>query len=107
MTTVIGMGAKLVVLYGTPDDPAAFDAHYRDVHAPLVEHLPGLERWSSAKFVGAADNGDLPYHRIVELHFADADALQAAFGSDEGKATAADYGQIAPSGSRMFIAVAD
>jgi len=101
------MSAKLVVLYGTPDDPAAFDAHYGDVHAPLVEQIPGLERWSSAKFVGAADNGDLPYYQIVELHFADADAIQAAFGSSEGRATAADYGQIAPSGSRMFIAVAD
>jgi uncharacterized protein (TIGR02118 family) len=99
------MGAKLVVLYGNPDDPAAFDAHYRDVHAPLVEQIPGLERWSAAKFVGAADNGDVPYYQIVELHFADTDAVQAAFGSSEGQATAADYGQLAPPGSRMFIAV--
>ena len=101
------MSAKLVVLYGTPDDPASFDAHYRDVHAPLVDKIPGLVRWSSARFVGAADNGDLPYHQIVELHFADADAVQAAFGSSEGQAAAADYGQIAPPGSRMFIAVSD
>ena len=101
------MGAKVVVLYGTPDDPAAFDAHYQGVHAPLVEKIPGLERWSMAKFVGAADNGDLPFYQIVELHFADADAVQAAFGSSEGGAAAADYGQIAPPGSRMFIAVSD
>ena len=101
------MSAKLVVLYGTPEDAAAFDTHYRDVHAPLVEKIPGLERWSSAKFVGAADNGDVPFHQIVELHFADADAVHAAFASDEGQAAAADYSQLAPPGSRMFIAVAD
>jgi uncharacterized protein (TIGR02118 family) len=101
------MSAKLVVLYGTPDDPATFDAHYRDVHAPLVEKIPGLQRWSSAKFVAAADNGDVPYYQIVELHFADADAIQAAFGSGEGQAAAADYGQIAAPGSRMLIAVSD
>ena len=101
------MSAKLVVLYGTPDDPASFDAHYRDVHAPLVDKIPGLERWSLAKFVGAADNGDVPYYQIAELHFADADAIQAAFGSGEGQEAAADYGQVAPAGSRMFIAVSD
>ena len=101
------MTAKLVVLYATPDDPAAFDAHYRDVHVPLVEKIPGVQRWSVAKFVGAADDGDVPFHQIVELHFADPDALRAAFASDEGKAAAADYGQLAPAGSRMFIAVAD
>ncbi len=31
----------------------------------------------------------------------------AAFGSPEGKATAADYQQIAPPGSRMFVDVLD
>ena len=101
------MGAKLVVLYGTPDDPAAFDAHYHDVHAPLVDKIPGLERWSMAKFVGAADNGDVPFYQIVDLHFADADAIQAAFGSSEGQTAAADYGQIAAPGSRLLIAVSD
>jgi hypothetical protein len=29
--------------------------------------------------------------------------MQAAFGSPEGSATAADYGAIAPPGSRMFV----
>ena len=26
--------ARLIALFSPPDDPAAFDAHYRDVHAP-------------------------------------------------------------------------
>jgi hypothetical protein len=33
--------------------------------------------------------------------------MNAAFGSAEGSATAADYGQIAPPGSRMLIQVLD
>jgi hypothetical protein len=41
----------------------------------------------------------------VELHFADASDIDAAFGSDEGKAAAADYQQLAPEGSRMFVAI--
>ncbi len=59
------------------------------------------------RFSAAADGGEQPYHRITELYFADGNALQAAFGSDEGKATAADYQQLAPPGSRMLVAGLD
>ena len=101
------MTVKLVVLYTQPDDPDAFDKHYLGVHAPLVEKIPGLERFEGARFVAAADGGEQPYFRVAELWFADQDAMQAALGSDEGKATAADYRQIAPAGSRMFVAAVD
>lgn len=103
--TLALMAAKLVVLYAKPDDSDAFDAHYRDVHGPLVDKIPGLQRWSVAKFVAAADGGEVAYYQIAELHFAAPGDIDAAFASDEGKAAAADYGQIAPEGSRMFVAV--
>ena len=32
---------RLVVSYGQPEDPAAFDAYYRDTHAPLALAQPG------------------------------------------------------------------
>jgi uncharacterized protein (TIGR02118 family) len=101
------MTIKLVVLYTQPDDPDAFDAHYLGVHGPLVLKIPGLARFEGARFVAAPDGGDQPYFRIAELHFADQAALEAGLGSDEGKATAADYQQIAPAGSRMFVAAVD
>jgi uncharacterized protein (TIGR02118 family) len=98
------MTVKLVVLYGQPDDPAAFDTHYRDVHTPLAEAIPGLLRWELAKFGAAVDGSELSYHQVAELYFSDQDALGAAFASAEGQAASADYGQIAPPGSRMFVA---
>jgi uncharacterized protein (TIGR02118 family) len=101
------MTVKLVVLYTQPDDAPAFDEHYLAVHGPLVESIPGLLRWEGARFSAAADGGELTYHRIAELFFEDMDALGAALGTDEGKATAEDYGKIAPPGSRMFIAAVD
>jgi uncharacterized protein (TIGR02118 family) len=101
------MTVKLVVLYTTPDDPAAFDEHYLAVHMPLVHKIPGLERAESGRFTAALDGGELTYHRIAELYFADDAAMGAAFGSPEGAATAADYGQIAPPGSRMYVEVVD
>ncbi|MCW2598162.1 MAG: EthD family reductase [Jatrophihabitans sp.] len=101
------MTVKLVVLYTQPDDADAFDRHYLGVHGPLVDKIPGLERFESARIVAAADGGETTYHRIAELYFTDQAALQAALGSDEGKSTAGDYQQIAPPGSRMFVASVD
>jgi uncharacterized protein (TIGR02118 family) len=98
------MTVKLVALYAQPDDTAAFDEHYAGTHVPLVDKMPGLQRWDYAKFVAAADGGDQTYYQIAELHFADQAALDAAFGSTQGKAAAADYQSFAPPGSRMFVA---
>lgn len=101
------MTVKLVVLYTRPDDADAFDEHYLGTHGPLVDMVPGLERWEGARFVAAADGGEQTYHRMAELYFTDEAAMQAALASDEGKATARDYQQIAPPGSRMFVAAVD
>ncbi len=97
------MTIKLVVMYTRPADTAEFDKHYLDVHMPLVRKLPGLQRAETGIFTAALDGGEQPYYRVTDLYFADQDAMGAAFASDEGKATAADYQQIAPPGSRMFV----
>jgi len=101
------MTIKLVVLYTQPDEPAAFDEHYFGVHMPLVEKLPGLERAETGRFTMALDGGEQTYYRVAELYFADQDTMNAALGSPEGAETAADYGRIAPPGSRMLIEVVD
>jgi uncharacterized protein (TIGR02118 family) len=101
------MTAKLVVLYTQPADPAAFDEHYLATHMPLAAQLPGLQRAETARFAAAADSGEVSYYRSAELYFADADAVQAAFASDEGQAVAKDYQAIAPEGSRLFVAIVD
>ena len=101
------MTVKLVVLYTQPDDTDAFDQHYAGTHIPLVDKIPGLQRTETGRVAAAIDGGEKTYYRITELYFADQGALQAGFGSDEGKATAADYQQIAPPGSRMFLVPVD
>jgi uncharacterized protein (TIGR02118 family) len=97
------MTVKLVVLYTQPDDPEAFDQHYLQAHVPLVHAIPGLERAETGRFVTALDGGEKTYYRTASLYFADSATMQAGFGSDAGKATAADYQAIAPPGSRMFV----
>ncbi|MGP7999184.1 MAG: EthD family reductase [Streptosporangiaceae bacterium] len=101
------MTVKLVVLYPHPADPAAFDQHYLGVHMPLTRSIPGLQRAESGRLDAALDSGEQSWYRIAELYFADRSALDAAFSSPEGQATAADYGKIAPPGSRMFVETVD
>lgn len=101
------MTVKVVVLYTPPDDPAAFDEHYLNVHMPMVHKVPGLLRAESAAFISAGDNGELTYHRTAELYFEDMAALGAGMSSPEGGATGEDYAAIAPPGSRILIAQVD
>jgi uncharacterized protein (TIGR02118 family) len=98
---------KLVVLYTQPSDPDAFDRHYLGTHMPLVNSVPGLQRAETGRITAALDGGERTYYRVAELYFADQAVLQAAFGSDEGRSTAADYQEIAPPGSRMYIETLD
>ncbi len=101
------MTVKLVVLYTQPDNAESFDEHYLGVHGPLVDKIPGLQKWEGGRFAGAADGGEMTYHRIAELWFDDQAALEAALATDEGKQTAGDYQEIAPPGSRMFVVAVD
>lgn len=41
--------AKLLVLYGHPNDPAAFDKSYQEIHIPLAKRMQGLKSGPSAE----------------------------------------------------------
>ncbi len=101
---------KLTVLYTPPTDPAAFDNHFVSVHLPLAGAMPGLVRAESAVVTGAPGGGEKPYHRIAELYWADADAMNASLSSEEGVNTAKDaIGLAKRTGSTvsMFISEID
>ncbi len=40
---------QFVAFYRRPDDPEAFERHYRDVHIPLVHKFPGLRRMTFSR----------------------------------------------------------
>ena len=97
------MTVKLTVVYGTPDDTDAFEKHYFDVHMPIVERWPGVQRTEVARVSGGPGGSASPYHLITEIYFADADALNAALGSPEGREAGKDFMTIAPAGSFMTV----
>jgi uncharacterized protein (TIGR02118 family) len=97
---------KLVVAYGHPEDPAAFDEHYASTHRPLAEKIPNLRRFETGKVLGTADGSPAPYYFLAELWFDDADQLQAAMGSPEGQAAGDDVAVFASGGATLMIAEA-
>lgn len=93
----------LCVLYGHPDDPAAFESYYASTHGPLVDAIPGLVSWSS-RLVAATDDGPPPYYRIATLAFDSLEALQAGMGSPEGETAVGDIPNFASGGVTTMIA---
>jgi uncharacterized protein (TIGR02118 family) len=80
---------KLIALFTPPENVEEFDAHYNDVHAPLMKQVPGLERLVVSRNLRAFA-GESPYYLIAEMHFADKDAFKAAMQSDQNKAAGKD-----------------
>ena len=93
------MGANLLALYKRPDGGddalAAFWQRYRDEHMPLIEKVPGLQGtkiWNvSRRYVGDED-----LMAVVEMRFADMDALKAGMRSEQMQAAGANIADIAP-----------
>ena len=95
--------AQLMVLYGKPADAAAFDKHYAEVHTPLAKAIPGLRKFETSHGAIGTPRGPADQHLIAILHFDDLGALQAALGSAEGQAAAADLGNFASGGAELLI----
>jgi len=93
---------RLLVLYDTPPDPEAFDRHYREIHIPLAKKLQGLRRYTISCNVTPIRGGKT-YYLIAELDWDDMAALQQAFQSSEGRATAADVPTFASHGVHSMI----
>jgi len=93
--------ARVVVCYGTPEDPAAFDEHYTSVHVPLAAAVPGLIEFTYGK-ASSMDGSEPPYYMIAYLVFADEASLKVGLGSAEMKAAGKDVRNFATGGATMF-----
>ena len=98
---------KITVLYGHPDDPAAFERHFDDVHIPLVKAMPNLRRFEKALVVANSDGSAPPYYRVVELYFDSEEELHASRATPEGRAPGEDVPNYATGGATVLIAEVD
>ena len=97
--------ARMVVIYKTPKNPAAFDEHYFNVHIPLAKDLPGLKSYEVSKGPIVALAGATDTYLIGTLHFDSLAAIKGAFASECGRACAADRRVLAPDDKdvQMFL----
>jgi uncharacterized protein (TIGR02118 family) len=89
---------RLVVSYGQPEDPAAFDAYYRDTHAPLASAQPGLVRFVFGHPRSLDPSQEAPY-LVAELDFDSEQAMGESMSSPEGRAAGKDIGNFATGGA--------
>jgi len=95
--------ARLLVMYKTPRDVAAFDKHYAEKHIPLAKKIPGVRKYEVSKGTVATPGGPSGYHLVAVLQFDDIGAIQKAFGSAEGQAAVADVQTFATGGVDILL----
>jgi uncharacterized protein (TIGR02118 family) len=78
------MTAKLIVLYSEIKDPKKFDEHYKNVHIPLAEKIPGVKKIVVSK-VKAVAVGKANYYQVVEVYYDNMESLMKAGESKEAQ----------------------
>ncbi|HEX2195236.1 MAG TPA: EthD family reductase [Candidatus Limnocylindria bacterium] len=96
------MAVRLIALYNQPDDPAAFDAHYRDVHAPIVRRYPGLRDLRLARADGVAGR-PAAFYLVAEMVFDSRADLDAALASEPGMESGRDLRTFATAGVTLLV----
>lgn len=95
--------AKLIVMYKTPKDPAAFDRYYFSTHVPLAKKIPGVMEYEVSEGAVLTLAGPAPYHLMAVLRFASLAAMEAALASPEGRAAAGDIANFADGGADLLF----
>ena len=92
----------LVALYSMPEDTLAFDAHYRDIHTPIVRRYPRLRALRSVHPQGMGDRPPAIY-LMTEMGFDSRPDLDAAIASDAGRESGRDLRNFAQAGVTLTV----
>jgi uncharacterized protein (TIGR02118 family) len=87
---------KLIACWSPPRpaDVAAFEKHYREVHAPLATRVPHLQRIVLTRTDLGLEGGAPAFHRVAEMFFESPEALAQSAHSAAWAAMRADAGQM-------------
>jgi uncharacterized protein (TIGR02118 family) len=89
---------RLLVLYGHPQDPAAFDRYYQEAHIPIARRMKGLKKWTIGKVTGTPGGEPPPYYYVADLYMESREEFEALLASPEGQAAVADVPNYATGG---------
>lgn len=94
---------KLSVLYGQPQDPAAFEAHYHGTHLPLLAAAPPPARVEASLGLPGPDGSPPPFYRLFEAWFDGPEHLAAVTGSAAWQQVVADVPRFASGGVTLLL----
>jgi uncharacterized protein (TIGR02118 family) len=98
LTTPKNRMVRLLVLYGHPKDPDAFDKYYREHHIPIARRMKGLKKWTVGKVQPGPPGTPSPYYYIADLYAENRAAFEELLASPEGQAAVADVPNYATGG---------
>jgi len=96
--------AKIIAMYKTPTDPAAFDRYYFGPHVKLAKAVPGLKGYEITRGPVTTPAGAAPFYLVAILTFDSMAAIQTALASAQGQATVADIPNFATGGVEILMA---
>ncbi|MDB5709974.1 MAG: EthD family reductase [Sphingomonas bacterium] len=99
--------AALVAIYKKPADVDAFEKHYFGTHIPLAKTMPGVRKYEVSAGPVSVLAGPSDVYLIGTVYFDDLEAMEKAFASPEGRATAADRQLYAADDTGVQIFVFD
>lgn len=85
---------KLLALYEAPGEADLFMEHFRTVHLPLIDKIPGLVRTEVTR-IERMLLGKTAFFLLAEMYFADDDSFRTAMHSPENTASGADLANFA------------
>jgi uncharacterized protein (TIGR02118 family) len=98
---------RLLVLYGHPHDPVAFDRHYHEAHIPLAKKMKGLKKWTVGKVLGTPGGEPAPYYYVADLFMDSREEFERLLASPEGQAAVADVPNYATGGVTFLYTEVD
>jgi uncharacterized protein (TIGR02118 family) len=93
---------KITLLYGAPKDPAAFEAHYADIHMPMIRAVKDI-RVELAKPLPKPDGTPPAYYRITEIWFASLDDMKRITATPAWKKIGGDVPNFASGGVTVLV----
>lgn len=94
---------KLVVMYGHPENPEAFEKYYSETHLPIAAQIPGVVKVELTRFVGTPDGTAASEYRMAEVYFNSLEDLQTNMGGAQGQAAVNDIPNFATGGVNVMI----
>lgn len=98
---------RLLVLYGHPRDPQAFDQYYRERHIPIAKKMKGLKKWTIGKVTGTPSGQPSPYYYVADLYMESREEFEKLLASPEGQAAVADVPNYATGGVTFLYTEVD